>query len=461
MAKLKTKSWLQMTEVVVEEIAEKIPVVGEFVSFVLELFWPEKSEEQNIWEAVKDQTTELIDSKVRERAYNDRLDAIRDVHEKMSDFTNAIAGSSLKGAYLTNTIGALEGLRNSMVGDKQEYEFIPLVTITAQLELLVRRVMYEKGLEYYPNIPANPEKDEQDRQLWENQLKDCYKEYKTYFERALDKWWTWRGEQIKIKVSTGKYREPLLTVHDAVAGSDSDFTYLYEYGTLTHKEAMAHFEELGNSITQRLRTEAHGAMAAAINSSFYLHRFLVNPKDKEKAILPTLSICPAFDQFTIGPVSDATVNASTTAFKGYGAVDYERFGDPGGVVIGASGRFGDWIDCFQMQYEGHLGKLIGSANSGEFSFQTPSYDRRITGLKLAFGDNRLRAFTFIFDDDSQSDWMGNKAYFDEEKAHVINAPFGYLFSGAIYRPAEMSSIGSGTGLEAIALWFQHRSTVNA
>lgn len=97
-----------------------------------------------------------------------------------------------------------------MVGDKQEYEFIPLVTITAQLDLLVRRVMYEKGLEYYPNIPANPEKDEQDRQLWENQLKDCYKEYKTYFERALDKWWTWRGEQIKIKVSTGKYREPLL-----------------------------------------------------------------------------------------------------------------------------------------------------------------------------------------------------------------------------------------------------------
>ncbi|MEO0876661.1 MAG: insecticidal delta-endotoxin Cry8Ea1 family protein, partial [Bacteroidota bacterium] len=93
MAKLKTKSWLQMTEVVVEEIAEKIPVVGEFVSFVLELFWPEKSEEQNIWEAVKDQTTELIDSKVRERAYNDRSDAIRDVHEKMSDFTNAIAGS--------------------------------------------------------------------------------------------------------------------------------------------------------------------------------------------------------------------------------------------------------------------------------------------------------------------------------------------------------------------------------
>ncbi|MEL7247901.1 MAG: hypothetical protein AAFO03_05765 [Bacteroidota bacterium] len=459
MTKLKTKSWLQMTEVVVDELVEEIPVIGEFLSFVLKLFWPEESEEQNIWEAVRDQTTKLVDQKVRERAYNDRLDAIRDVHEKLSDFNNAIAGSSLKGEYLTNVIGAIESLRNSMVGDKQEYEFIPLVAITAQLELLARRIMYQKGLEYYPNIPANPEKDEHDRQLWEKQLTDCYKEYKSYFARALDEWWTWRGKQIEVQVSTAQYGHAHLSANDAVTGES--FEYTYTYGTLSHKEALAHFEALAASITQRLRTEAHGAMAEAINSSFYLHRFLINAEDREKAILPELDTCPRFEQFTIGPVSDATVHASTTAFRGFGAVDYDRFGDPGGVVIGASGRFGDWLDCFQMQYEGHSGKLIGSANSGEFSFQTPSYDHRITGLRLAFGDNRLRAFAFIFDDGSQSDWVGNKAYFNEEKAHVINAPFGYLFSGAIYRPAEMSSTGTGTGLEAIALWFQHRSTVKS
>lgn len=416
----KGMNWNNTIRDVSINVTAKIPEVGGAISFVVAMFWPEK--EVNIWDSIKEQVKYLVDASILKKELEERDADLRGLKDTMQRYSNA--KNYERAGFMATMIGKTDDLYHKLTISSNQIHLIPFTVVASQLQLIILRERLEHGLEIFK---------EDNRDVWETELKTAHLNYFNFFKEVYPKWKVWRNDKIEIKCYTEKHPMVLPPYFSWSSYGDVRDKVTEEHFHFTQplKNAPNFFSRECNAHAERMLNEAIALMVSTLSTTFMLHRYLPG-REQEKA-----NIYCDLDTLNQGPFGGTQVNTFDTV----------------GKVTGLFIREYNSIDGIQFRYVDHEGNFIGNPNGGEAHLLEATDTRYFNGMHMCFSNGIMCQIQLLYNDDTSSDVLGNRSGWKGEcYSSKVDSEYR-LYGGSFTKGTGPSGT---SGIAVIKLQYRHK-----
>lgn len=413
---------------VVEAVIGEIPVGGSVVVIITEALWP-PNDQPDVWETIKDQAEKMVDARILAFELDERRHEMDGLKDTMKQYKRAKIHE--RGNLLDILLDRANTLRHALLESENAIHLIPLAVVLAHMHLTFLWERLKHGTDMY---------DEDNSDIWLDELTENYNTYRTYFREIYPKWKIWRDAQIEAKWYTTT--TPVLTsvAHGEVIDHLTENTLHNSIHYERVLDSVAEtFKGVCMAIQEQRQNQATAEMAGILASTFFLHIYLPG-REKDPA-----DVDPALATIWLGPYGPATLGLSDS---GPYTTDTD---DKPGALSQIYVREWNSIDGLQFIYTDHVGHFIGNPQGGVPHNINVDRKKYCTGLKMRFANGVLCRVQAAFSDGTNSEVLGNRGNWPGAD---VDATIGsnYKLVGGSFRQGRGPSGTVGTGV--IKLQFQ-------
>ncbi|CDF36527.1 unnamed protein product [Chondrus crispus] len=187
-----------------------VPHVGDVVSGVIDLLWPE--EEMEVWDEIKERAEALMKNLITKERVHDIEKRLRGLKQTIDDYQNTSIGSPEKGSWMVNVISSLNAVQPFFLDDRNPEVMLPYLVALATLTLAVRR----EQIVSYKEIHG---RDDRNADYKLREIRGQYEEFHDAVVRARKGATEWRLNLVEIQEDEDKDK---FVVSDEFSGYVSD-----------------------------------------------------------------------------------------------------------------------------------------------------------------------------------------------------------------------------------------------
>jgi hypothetical protein len=412
-------NWSVVGETVAQGFASNIPVVGGAVTFLLGEFWPGSG--NSIWSEIQEQVQTLIDAAILQAEYQQDQESIDGLKETLLRYLDDEPPQ--KGDTLTGALQAADLLYAQLTESSNAIHLIPLTVALSHLHLLILAEQNQHGTVIFssPNQPPGVYNTK-----WGDQLTEQRLNYKSFFEKILDQWWSWRRPLIYSEY--GRTWAPI--VWSAHGKGVDDHANLETYYSDSSNSNGDTFKDVAIGIETMYARRAWADMASALSSTFLLNLYDPVTAGDPPDVNPKLAI------FSLGPFSPGTLGMDK-----FGTVNVSQTDVPGKVTAFTI-QSGNSIDLIQLHYQGHDGIASGPGSNGGPGLVSVPKDDYCTGFNVQIMFSIIANFSKA----NPSGPYGNAGQWSGNEGNGVAGP-SYALCGAGYAtgpgPRAVGIMGDG------------------
>lgn len=424
--------WITVSELVAQGLAERIPVVGAAVSYILSTFWP-SGNDNSIWDSIAQRVQALVDQAILGAELEAHSEALAGLQVTMHRYTVDMPPE--QGATLVDALGKADDLAQALMTDSNHIHFLPLTVALSQLHMTILAEQQQHGTTIFaePGQPPGPHNPSWDAQTTEQRIA-----YETYFPQAFSDWWTWRAAQ--IEEHNGRTWAPWVwSAHGSATDNLIGQEIYYSDNANSNSD---YYRDVAYAAYFRFVNQARAEMARAISPTFLLNLYDPITANNRPNVNPSIAY------LTLGPLCPASLGLNGTGNVQIAASDVP------GTITGVTIQAGNAIDGFQLHYTDHDGVFSGGGSSGgpgNVAIPSGGYP---TGVQATFNNLVMYEVAVDFSDGSSTPSYGNAGGWTGVTANgTVSAPY-QLYA------AEYSTGGGPSGAtetDLLQLHFVHSS----
>eukprot|EP00092_Neocalanus_flemingeri_P024453 GFUD01026516.1.p1 GENE.GFUD01026516.1~~GFUD01026516.1.p1 ORF type:complete len:306 (+),score=50.10 GFUD01026516.1:228-1145(+) len=207
---ISTVQWKLIINTAITEMftAAGEPVVGKWVNVILNFFWPSPGK-PNVFETIRAQIEELVDTKILEFELKLMQGDINGIQQDLEMYRNAKLHEKgiLLRAILTQCNGAFSKIKIS----DHRHHLVPVMVTLGIIQLTMLKERSKFGKELY---------DEDNQEVWDKETKNEVEQYEETLKLMYLEWKVWRND--KIMTFSRPSNTPPMPMGDSAQGSVHD-----------------------------------------------------------------------------------------------------------------------------------------------------------------------------------------------------------------------------------------------
>eukprot|EP01084_Bolivina_argentea_P010456 19471_1 len=420
--------------------------IGEVISNILSIVWPEESEDNDIWSEMEATMEAIVNKAILQEKLDSFQGRIMDIQDAMNNYNASISvNDTVNGnKHLGEALDHCDDLKNqvntSITNDDYLQLFSIMVPLSA-LHLTNLREQYIFGSKFNGGI-TDP--------TWKTDLNESYYYYKDWFEWYYPSWYQMRSDSIKASWDANSF-----TTTDTLSG----VVCHYNSKESIHNWNNAQFaQSIAEGSKVAMLNEARSYMFALVESTFYIHKYVPWLANTSSIIIPNF----AKEVITIGPYAYWTGNDNFDQLCGDTAGSKFLKADTPGIIQAVTGSYWNSFDKLQLIYTTHDGKYVGDTGGTPFSWSVNHEKHYISSFWVKWGNPEampgiITAISVGYSNYTISGPVGNKGGWKGPETNVTIGNNWQLISIA-QQPASGPSGTQGTAL--IYFNFTHYTLVD-
>jgi hypothetical protein len=436
--------------------AGEIPEIGEVLSKIIEVFWPEKK--QDIWDSLKDRIEALIDDKIRQKEIEQMLADISGIRKSLDDIKDVTRPDKEEEErercrQLDNLVkAAFNPLSERLLQSSNAIYIMPIVVTFAHIHLRSLFQIWHYD-DTHPDALVGLTPRDRLIQQW--------KDYTTFLADTYPKWKEWRMGKITVQ-NTSFYD---YHIKDWITNEEVELCYKWQLESDVPAGALEDDDDDDDikAIRERIGNDAVLPMAKTMALANYLVTHLP-PDEQSKHPGPVVA---DLRSFWLGPYSlIALVGAYTNEVPNL-VPNVSDEPKPDEVLSMAEIWPSDTIDGLRLTYSadgsstrGHLvgdpartstepkKELDGSTGKDYFC----GLRLRFSGTQMDKSDGHLASIQFFRASSEPSPIYGNET---QEYTHVVDAVPGGGYRLKRCQYAEGRGQGDRPGIKVVKCEFEY------
>lgn len=250
-----------------------IPGIGGIAAFALDSFWALSKKQQDIWEEIREQVSDLIDEKILAAEFAERTADIRGLQRNIQVYKDTAAAIS-KGSTLQAILVRCNDIYEQIIGSKNKHHLIHLFINLAHIHVGLLREYFDTGDAYDCGIDTSGTcSGSYDKNRGARLCKTWMEQYRDVFPGLLRDYESWRASCISTTdakdygLQPGRYQ--MISVQDSKSGKKRYWQYELDVGDSADRDNMGPSAAMkaGEDICYRERAETVAAWKAEAQAS--------------------------------------------------------------------------------------------------------------------------------------------------------------------------------------------------